>query len=120
MAAIIRPKALEYLRNLVAEGIKQRDLFLNIVIDQDDWLGALSKPESYQQAVRLDLAQTTLLRMASDPSVTVEKMIYDLEADLDTMALNLSTPSMFTRFRKAALEEIIKGLGGTQRLAPRV
>lgn len=78
-----RQQAMGYLSGLIRQGYEARTLFLNVMLEQDDWIGALSKPESFKAAAMLDQAQQVVLMYTSHPEWNTPEVLVQINKTLD-------------------------------------
>lgn len=74
-----RNQALLLLTKMVSRGHQQRDDFISIIVDQDDWVGAMLKGDTLFDAMRYDTAQNAVMLMTSDPAMTTDQLIAALQ-----------------------------------------
>lgn len=77
-----RAQALAELRRIIEIGHRQRDLFVEIVVTQDDWLGALGNVSSRHQAARLEAAQMVQMMLLSRPEMDIPTASQIINAQL--------------------------------------
>ncbi len=92
-----RVQALAVLREKVRLGYHKRDLFIAIVVDQDDWIGAMFKPDAVIDATRLDVAQTVLMLLSTHTGMETDELLRTLD-------------SMAQRERSKTRHEVLIGL----------
>ena len=64
-----RSQAFAVVRKWIETGEYQRSMFVSIIMDQNDWLGALGNKEAYVQATRLEVAQLALMTLSANLSM---------------------------------------------------
>ena len=69
--------------NLIATGYKKRQMFVDIIVDQNDWIGAMFKPDAIWDAMRLDVAQNAAMLMTSDPAMETSQLVQALRQQAD-------------------------------------
>jgi hypothetical protein len=74
-----RNAALHLMTKMVETGYQKRDMFVDIIVAQNDWVGAMFKPEAVWDAMRLDVAQNAVMLMTSDPAMTTEQLVATLQ-----------------------------------------
>ena len=80
---IHRKDALHLMSNLIATGYKKRQMFVDIIVDQNDWIGAMFKPDAIWDAMRLDVAQNAAMLMTSDPAMETSQLVQALRQQAD-------------------------------------
>lgn len=101
MSMMHRKDALHVMSKLVETGYRKRQMFVDIIVEQNDWIGAMFKPDAIWDAMRLDVAQNAIMLMTSDPTMETPQLI---------QALQQQAAKEKSKFRHDVTVELIKAL----------